>query len=75
MSTSFDAAVEARRNESVVLCLYISGPTPRSAQALVQVRSLCEAALHGRAVIQLTTNPAQNGTAQRGDGGAFHSIV
>jgi circadian clock protein KaiB len=61
MSASFDTAVAARRNESVVLCLYISGPTPRSAQALVQVRSLCEAALHGRyrlSVVDLSQTPA-----------------
>jgi NAD(P)-dependent dehydrogenase (short-subunit alcohol dehydrogenase family) len=39
------------------------------------LQKLIDPALHGRAVIQLATNPAQNGTAQRGDGGAFHSII
>ncbi len=39
------------------------------------LQKLIDPAMHGRAVIQLATNPAQNGTAQRGDGGAFHSII
>jgi circadian clock protein KaiB len=45
----------------VVLSLYISGPTPRSARAIVNVRKLCEANLHGRyklAVIDLSQTPA-----------------
>jgi circadian clock protein KaiB len=62
MSAAFDAAVAARRSEPVVLCLYISGPTPRSAQALVQVRNLCEASLRGRyelSVVDLSQTPAE----------------
>ncbi len=31
--------------------------------------------LHGRALVQLMTNPAQNGTAQRSDGGAVRTII
>jgi circadian clock protein KaiB len=61
MSASFDAAVAARRAEPVVLRLYISGPTPRSAQALVHVRELCEAHLTGRyqlTVVDLSQSPA-----------------
>jgi circadian clock protein KaiB len=45
----------------VILSLYISGPTPRSAQAIVNVRKLCEEHLHGRyalAVIDLSQTPA-----------------
>ena len=45
----------------VVLSLYISGPTPRSARAIVNVRKLCEAHLHGRyalAVVDLSQTPA-----------------
>jgi len=45
---------------SVVLSLYISGPTPRSATAIVNVRKLCEAHLAGRcrlAVIDLSLVP------------------
>jgi circadian clock protein KaiB len=45
----------------VVLSLYISGPTPRSARAIVNVRKLCEAHLPGRyalAVIDLSQTPA-----------------
>nr|HET7858085.1 circadian clock KaiB family protein [Caldimonas sp.] len=61
MSEPFDAAVAERRKEPVVLRLYISGPTPRSAQALVHVRELCEAALGGRyelSVVDLSQTPA-----------------
>lgn len=39
------------------------------------LQGLIDPRLHGRAVLQLMTNPAQNGTAQRGDGGAVRSIV
>ena len=45
---------------TVVLSLYISGPTPRSATAIVNVRKLCEAHLAGRyrlAVIDLSRAP------------------
>jgi circadian clock protein KaiB len=45
----------------VVLRLYISGPTPRSAQAIVNVRQLCEANLPGRyelTVVDLSQSPA-----------------
>ena len=62
MSAAFDAAAAARPSEPVVLCLYISGPTPRSAQAIVHVRDLCEAALRGRyelSVVDLSQSPAQ----------------
>ena len=61
MSASFEAAVAARRAEPVVLSLYISGPTPRSAQALVHVRELCERFLTGRyrlTVVDLSQSPA-----------------
>ena len=39
------------------------------------LQGLIDPRLHGRAVVQLMTNPAQNGTAQRGDGGAVRSII
>ncbi len=45
----------------VVLSLYISGPTPRSARAIVNVRKLCEAHLAGRyelSVVDLSQSPA-----------------
>lgn len=61
MSTSFEAVVAARQAEPVVLSLYISGPTPRSARALVEVRELCEANLRGRyqlRVVDLSQTPA-----------------
>lgn len=39
------------------------------------IQRLIDPALHGRAVLQMATNWAMNGTAQRCDGGAFHSIL
>jgi len=39
------------------------------------LQRLIDPAMHGRAVVQLATNPVQNGTAQLGDGGAFHAII
>jgi circadian clock protein KaiB len=50
-----------RDDARIVLSLYISGPTPRSARAIVNVRKLCEAHLHGRyalAVVDLSQTPA-----------------
>jgi len=58
MTESFAGAAATER---VVLRLYISGPTPRSAQAIVNVRQLCEANLPGRyelTVVDLSQSPA-----------------
>ena len=61
-ATDHDAAAPAPRDDArVVLSLYVSGPTPRSARAIVNVRKLCEANLQGRytlAVIDLSQTPA-----------------
>jgi circadian clock protein KaiB len=59
-NVAFPSGVAAN-DEHVVLCLYISGPTPRSAQAIVNVRRLCEASLTGRyalRVVDLSQSPA-----------------
>jgi len=59
MSDPF-AAAAGQPAERVVLRLYISGPTPRSAQAIVNVRQLCEASLAGRyelTVVDLSQSP------------------
>ncbi len=45
----------------VVLSLYITGPTPRSARAIVNVRKICEAHLAGRyelSIVDLSQSPA-----------------
>ena len=39
------------------------------------IQRLIDPAMHGRAIVQLATNSAMNGTAQRCDGGAVHSIL
>ena len=60
MSAAPEAAAGAQA-ERVILRLYISGPTPRSAQAIVNVRELCEANLSGRydlTVVDLSQSPA-----------------
>jgi circadian clock protein KaiB len=61
MSTAFDRAAAAAQAGRVILRLYISGQTPRSAQAIVNVRQLCEANLLGRydlTVVDLSQSPA-----------------
>ena len=61
MNEAFDVAAAAAQRERVVLRLYISGPTPRSAQAIVNVRELCEANLLGRyelKVVDLSQSPS-----------------
>ena len=43
-----------------LLCLFIAGPTPRSAQAVVNVRRLCEEHLSGRhelRIVDLSQQP------------------
>jgi len=39
------------------------------------IQKLIDPKMHGRAVVQLATNSAMNGTTQRADGGAVHSIL
>ncbi len=39
------------------------------------LQGLIDPAWHGRAIVQLMTNPAQNGTTQRADGGTAQFIV
>ena len=61
MNARFAAAAAEAAAQRVVLRLYVSGPTPRSAQAIVNVRRLCEANLHGRydlTVVDLSQSPA-----------------
>jgi circadian clock protein KaiB len=75
MSADFEAAVLARQRERIVLRLYVSGPTPRSAHAIVQVRTLCEANLLGRYdldVIDLSQSP---GAAARDQIAAAPTLV
>ncbi len=39
------------------------------------IQRLIDPEMHGRAIVQLATNTAMNGTTQRADGGAIHSIL
>ncbi len=64
-----DAQARASTTEAVVEEFFSADMPDSLLQDLIDPR------LHGRAVLQLMTNPAQNGTAQRGDGGAVHSII
>lgn len=45
---SLEAALEQQRGETYVLRLFLSGTTPRSVQALTNLRKLCEDHLAGR---------------------------
>ncbi|HEY2560051.1 MAG TPA: circadian clock KaiB family protein [Caldimonas sp.] len=61
MNAEFDAAATAAQAVRVVLRLFVSGPTPRSAEAIVNVRELCEKSLPGRydlTVVDLSQSPA-----------------
>jgi NAD(P)-dependent dehydrogenase (short-subunit alcohol dehydrogenase family) len=64
--------VAKSRNMSVdqVLSNFFKNDQPGSL-----IQKLIDPAMHGRAVVQLATNTAQNGTAMRTDGGAVHSII
>src|SRR5215216_2835712 len=44
----FEAAIASRGSEYYVLTLYITGATPRSSQAISNIRDLCESYLTGR---------------------------
>lgn len=57
----------ALAEEHYVLKLYITGTTPRSARALVNIRRLCEDNLHGRyqlEVIDISQHPELAAGAQ-----------
>lgn len=58
---------EAGNNEHYVLHLYVTGNTPRSRQAISNIRSLCEEYLQGRydlKVIDIYQQPAEAGAGQ-----------
>lgn len=38
----------AQEQESYVLCLYVTGMTPRSTEAYANIKAICEKHLHGR---------------------------
>jgi circadian clock protein KaiB len=62
-STSFDAwekASASHKELRYVLRLYITGATPRSTQAIVNIRKICEEHLHGRyelEVVDISQHP------------------
>ncbi len=45
---AFEKALASSRTRKYVLRLYVAGATDRSRQALLRVRRLCDAELHGR---------------------------
>lgn len=57
---AMEAAAAANANVRYVLRLYITGTTPRSTRALVNIRKLCEEHLQGRydlEVVDIFQNP------------------
>jgi circadian clock protein KaiB len=56
-----EAAIEAAHNARYVLRLYVTGTTPHSMRAIVNIRKICEQHLNGRyelEVIDIAQNPA-----------------
>lgn len=45
---AFEQALRVRERATYVLRLYVTGMTPQSAQAIANVKQLCEEYLHGR---------------------------
>jgi circadian clock protein KaiB len=63
----FEAAISGRPREEYVLRLYITGMTPRSAEAFASIKAICEKYLRGRyflEVIDLYQEPAAAREAQ-----------
>jgi circadian clock protein KaiB len=55
------AAAAARETDHFVLRLYVTGTTPRSSRAIVNIRKICEEHLQGRydlEVVDISQNPA-----------------
>ena len=44
----FEHALQKSGNEKYVLRLYVAGTTPRSSQAVTNIKKICEEYLHGR---------------------------
>jgi len=49
----FEEAIAQPKSERYILRLYITGMTPRSAQAIENIRTLCEAHLKGRYELEI----------------------
>ena len=47
-SRAFQAALQAAKNQNYVLRLYVTGATPRSTQAIQNIRKICDEHLEGR---------------------------
>ena len=61
-SKDFERALAQDSDEHYVLRLYIAGTTPRSIQAVANIRAICEETLHGRydlEVIDIYQHPHQ----------------
>lgn len=57
---AMEAAAAAQTNARYVLRLYITGSTPNSTRAIVNIRKICEKHLHGRydlEVIDISQHP------------------
>jgi circadian clock protein KaiB len=47
-TAAFENRLAASRQERYLLCLYVSGMTPRSGDAIERIRAICEEHLEGR---------------------------
>jgi len=50
---AFEKALAARRNDKLVLRLYVAGASARSRQALMRARHICEVELKGNCELQV----------------------
>ena len=60
MTRRFDSPLKAGRAEAYVLRLFVTGMTPRSAEAYASIKTICEQYLHGHydlEVIDLYQHP------------------
>ena len=59
-SADFEAAAAAYANARYVLRLYVTGTTPHSTRAIVNIRKICEEHLQGRydlEIVDISQNP------------------
>jgi len=65
-SADFETAAVAQSNAGYVLRLYVTGTTPHSTRAIINIRKICEEHLKGRYDLEVI-NIAENSTLAAGE--------
>lgn len=65
-SADFEAAAGAHANARYVLRLYVTGTTPHSTRAIINIRKICEEHLEGRYDLEII-DIVQNSTLAEGE--------